>query len=394
MDTAFKNIEALTSPYARQLKEGFRRLHFVPDLEAEFRAHYEEQLLTRVRPALLIGIIAFAAFALWDIVALPKIVSQWTLIIRFAWVYPAFFLTWYASKNAVLQKYITLFIFGTVLIAGSGIVAIVWIARFYHTPLPYEGIILLTMATYLLTGLLFYKALCCSGIVFLCYLVSECCVGYPVTILVSNAIFLFFANIIGMSGSYTLERTLRTNYLKTKLLEELADRDGLTGIYNRRMFNTYLEKIWAQASREQKSLTLALIDVDHFKKFNDHYGHLAGDECLKKVAKALQLVIKRPLDLAARYGGEEFVLVRYQATSESMSEFAEEIRSAVAILRLPHPDSSVGSFVTVSIGIAYTIPNETFSLKAFIQDADASLYEAKTRGRNQACCRTYPTNIA
>ncbi len=391
MDTFFKNMEDLTSPYTRQLKEGFRRLRFFEELESEFRNHYNEQLLTRVRPALWIGIIAFAAFAIWDAVSLPPVVTHWTLMIRFGLVYPAFFMTWFASSHPFYQKYIAFFIFGTVLIAGIGIIAIVCVARLYQAPLPYEGIILLTMATYLLTGLLFYKALICSSIVFVIYVISEISVGYPVTFLVSNAIFVFFANIIGMSGSYTLERTIRTNYLKTKLLEELADRDGLTGIYNRRMFNTYLEKIWAQACREQKSLMVALIDVDYFKKFNDQYGHLAGDDCLKKIAKALQFVIKRPLDLAARYGGEEFVLVRFQATSESMREFAEEIRNGIAVLHLPHPASLVSQFVTLSIGIAYTVPQDSFSLKEFIHSADEVLYQAKIQGRNQAQFCEYPS---
>lgn len=390
MDTSIlQNIDDMSSPYAKQLKEGFQRLRFMDDLEVEFQEQYIDQLLTRIRPSLWIGIVAFAAFGLWDLLSLPTEVTRWTIPIRFFVIYPVFFLTWFVSSRASYRRYLNAFVFSSVLVAGLGIVAIVFVARVYQAPLPWEGVLLLTMAAYLLTGLLFYRAFFCSLLVFFAYVLSELVAGYTPAILVSNAIFLIFANIIGMCGSYTLERNIRINYLKTKLLEELADRDGLTGIYNRRMFNVYLERIWAQALREKKSLALALVDVDYFKPFNDFYGHLLGDECLKKVAKALRLVARRPLDFAARYGGEEFVLVRYHPTLESVHEFAEDILRAVSALQIKHESSSVASYVTVSVGLTFVFPTEEQTLEQFVQTADEALYQAKSQGRNQFVFRKF-----
>ena len=122
--------------------------------------------------------------------------------------------------------------------------------------------------------------------------------------------------VIGGISTYKLEHALRTNFLETRLLNELAERDGMTGLYNRRIFDDYVERLWRQSRREGTGVAIIFVDIDFFKLYNDLYGHQAGDDCLKRVARCIARGAKRPFDFAARYGGEEFVLVLYGPSDE------------------------------------------------------------------------------
>jgi diguanylate cyclase (GGDEF)-like protein len=194
---------------------------------------------------------------------------------------------------------------------------------------------------------------------------------------------LIFTNVIGAIVCYSHERANRTNFLESQLLMETARRDGLTGIANRRTFDEHVDRAWAQAAREGMPLTLLLIDIDHFKAYNDRFGHQAGDECLRRVAWSLSENARRPLDLAARYGGEEFALVLYDAGRPHGELVARQIQAGIDALDIPNPTSaSSGKRLTVSIGIACVIPSSNRSQFGFIQLADEALYAAKERGRN------------
>jgi len=177
------------------------------------------------------------------------------------------------------------------------------------------------------------------------------------------------------------ERTLALNDLNHKL-ETLSFTDGLTNIANRRHFDEALENEWARALRVQQPLALLMIDVDLFKGYNDHYGHQAGDECLRHVAKTLEANSRRSSDLAARYGGEEFTLIAPHTDSKSALHLAAAIRTTIEALEIPHV-SSPFSKVTVSIGVAVIIPEGLQQPKILIQLADKALYRAKGQGRNQ-----------
>ena len=166
-------------------------------------------------------------------------------------------------------------------------------------------------------------------------------------------------------------------------LTRLTITDGLTGIANRRCFDQQLKKEWSRASRMNQSLAVAMIDVDWFKKYNDHYGHQAGDECLRKVAQTLAYSAKRSSDFVARYGGEEFALILPMTHTQAALIVAQNICVALSDLNLPHEKSDFGK-VTLSIGVAIEIRSSNVPPESLIDNADKALYIAKHSGRNQA----------
>lgn len=182
--------------------------------------------------------------------------------------------------------------------------------------------------------------------------------------------------------SRVAQRTDELKLLNDKL-EALSATDGLTGLANRRRFDEVLAIEWTRAERVGQSLALALLDVDWFKKYNDHYGHQAGDECLRQVASVLAASVCRTGDFVARYGGEEFVFIAPATDGESAMKMAQKVCEALQAQGLPH-ESSIFGCVTVSIGVAAVVPSEKFSAAALLRVADHALYQAKNNGRNQS----------
>ncbi len=187
--------------------------------------------------------------------------------------------------------------------------------------------------------------------------------------------------------SYTLEievskRTAELEQSNRELLR-LAMLDGLTMIPNRRHFDSYIEEQWTLLSQLQQPLSLIVLDVDCFKLYNDHYGHLAGDDCLKQVAQAIDRALQRPTDIVARFGGEEFAVVLPLTTTQGAQQVAQSIAREIDHLQLSHAYSLVGNRITLSQGISSMIPSTQFSLKTLIATADLALYQAKQKGRNQ-----------
>ncbi|MCW8397298.1 diguanylate cyclase [Legionella sp. PATHC038] len=166
------------------------------------------------------------------------------------------------------------------------------------------------------------------------------------------------------------------------LLQEMSYLDGLTGVANRRRFDDFLKHEWKRALRYAKSISLIMIDIDFFKRYNDSLGHLAGDDALKCVARALAETMNRGTDLLARYGGEEFTCILPDTPVAGAIQFADTLREAVYALKLPHPDSDVSRFVTISLGVAGCIPQND-DPTYLIRLADDALYRAKTLGRNR-----------
>jgi diguanylate cyclase (GGDEF)-like protein len=173
-------------------------------------------------------------------------------------------------------------------------------------------------------------------------------------------------------------------------MESLVVVDALTGIANRRRFDEALSTEWRRALRESDKLSLLLIDADHFKRYNDMYGHVRGDSCLKQIAEAAMDIVLRPGDLVARYGGEEFAVVLPGTNEIGAKAVAEDICQAVRNRRIPHEGNAPG-IVTVSVGCATIVPQRGKSPLDLIESADQALYRAKGRGRNRVVVAGVPT---
>ncbi len=187
--------------------------------------------------------------------------------------------------------------------------------------------------------------------------------------------------------AFTLEKKIaeRTSALETANLQlyRLATMDGLTQVANRRCFDEYWLQQWTLLQQEKQPLSLIIMDVDYFKNYNDHYGHLAGDECLRQVAQGISKLLMRPQDLVARYGGEEFVVVLPHTPIEGAKKVAEGIISTIYNLNLAHAKSQVCDRITLSIGVACVVPNADLTWEVPLSLADRALYQAKQEGRNR-----------
>ncbi len=170
---------------------------------------------------------------------------------------------------------------------------------------------------------------------------------------------------------------------KLRKADLLAASDGLTQISNRRGFDVHLEHQWTLMMREQLPIAIILCDVDYFKLFNDFYGHLAGDDCLKSIAQSLDSALARPSDLVARYGGEEFAVILPQTTEAGALKVAERMQATITQIQVPHDCSPIHAFITLSMGVACLVPSPERSPSSLLEQADQLLYLAKQRGRNQ-----------
>lgn len=327
--------------------------------------------------------VLFLAFAVLDSISLPPEVRDGVLGIRLGLIGPMLLLTWLATYRKRLHPYLQRLGGVCAAVCGLGIAGIIWIARAHAFPLPYEGIILATVFFYFLTGLRFAVASLCGWLTFLAYLAVELISGLDSAVLLYNLFFLATANVIGSVGCYFLEYATRQNFLALGLLQDLAEKDPLTGLLNRRAFGERAEAGWRHAQRERQPIAVAMMDVDFFKRYNDHYGHSAGDEALRAVAQVLGSHARRPLDVAARYGGEEFVALWYGLDEPAVLRLLEQLRAEVEALGLAHAESAVAPVVTLSIGLAWLVPQPHQGLADALRLADVALYLAKEQGRNR-----------
>jgi diguanylate cyclase (GGDEF)-like protein len=208
--------------------------------------------------------------------------------------------------------------------------------------------------------------------------------------------YVVLANAVGILLGYLLEHRDRTMFLQAELLElekrkmdqlsqefnRLSREDALTGLANRRHFNEVFQQEWERARRDQRSLALIFVDVDHFKPFNDTHGHVEGDKALAQVGASLKAVLRRPGDMASRYGGEEFVLLLPGTGLEGAREVALQVARTIQALRIRHRASSVGDYVTVSMGVAAVAPTAELRCPQLLTQADEAVYAAKGAGRN------------
>lgn len=206
--------------------------------------------------------------------------------------------------------------------------------------------------------------------------------GVPAEALIFAGSVIIATCLMTAIAAHRMECLSRMSFLENRFLNQIAERDALTGLYNRRRFDELARLAWNQARRDGERLQLLFIDIDRFKSYNDIRGHQAGDQVIRQVARVIDRAARRPLDFCARYGGEEFVLILYGAKPSDYCSVAEKIRASVQAEAIPHPDSGVADVITVSVGSAAVRPNDSRTLSGLIQQADESLYAAKQAGRN------------
>lgn len=378
------------SAYRRAMERGYRWLRFEPALEVEFRSAYVDSHLRRMRWAGWVGIALFAAFVMIDVATLPAPVAAWTAGIRLGVIIPALALTLLVSHRPGWRRHVQRAMFVGALACGIGTVAVIGAALRHGYPLPYEGILLVPLFLFMIACMQWWQAVLANAVTLLVFVAMEFALQGDPSARLYQVIFMCAATAVGAFGGYFLEHSTRTTFLVHALLNELAERDGLTGLYNRRTLNAHLDKAWRQAGRDGRDLAIAMIDVDHFKRYNDRYGHGPGDNALKDVADVIASHARRPLDLAARYGGEEFVLVWYQPMATELATMGEQLRAGVAALGLAHADTELGT-LSVSVGVALMKPAPGVSSADLLRAADTALYEAKHAGRNRVVVLVHPS---
>jgi diguanylate cyclase (GGDEF)-like protein len=284
-----------------------------------------------------------------------------------------FYARWYDLGISLVAP---LFGIGIVLMAASSPPA--------EVPLVGGRLLIVAFFFYFMIGLRFREAVRANLIVFAALAVASVTAHMPGTIASYLLFMLFVANLIGIVGSYALEHANRTAFLEHRQLTEVATHDGLTTLLNRAAFEDQIRRVWQQAQRDRQTVSVIMIDIDYFKAYNDRYGHIAGDDCLRRVSNALrEAARRRPLDFVARYGGEELVAVLYGADKAYGESISRSLLTAVRELRIPHANSQTQPYVTVSVGVvsvdAYRLPTHD----AAVGLADQALYAAKNQGRDR-----------
>lgn len=253
---------------------------------------------------------------------------------------------------------------------------------------PYIAL-LVTMSAIFMTGMMTWRAAIASILITLGYGVSQSILVYSGLSHTDYGLFFLAATIvIGTAGSWRLEHTDRQQFLLSRILAEMAEHDSLTGLLNHGAFIAHCERAWRQAARESKPVGLMIADIDHFKEYNDHYGHPAGDECLVRIGELLAHSGKRGLDAAGRLGGEEFAVFWYGISGSDLERLVERVRKRVSDLAIPHMHSPVTPHVTVSIGALGLTPRSDQPFEIALQTTDKALYAAKAAGRNRVVVLT------
>lgn len=376
-----RDEEVRASPYARQLREGFSGLSFHPSIEPGFRDYHWERGRRRVRLSIIVAIIVVSIFAIKDMLAMPQEVWTWTSGIRLLVMLPSLLIALYGITRLPRRSSELSVAFGCV-VCLYGLTGANAAALMLSHPLPYEGLMLGTFFLYYMLGMRLHMItpICLPLVPLYAFLAIQ--LDLPPDQVLIHVLYLAIANLVGTIGLYSAEYSARTAFLNSQVSRFRAEHDPLTLLYNRRALHDALNRLWRLAIRQRQSLAVLLIDVDHFKAYNDHYGHVAGDQCLQRVADALKASLNRPMDRVGRYGGEEFMAIAYPVSGAGVVDLANRVREAVELLDIPHAASPSGERITVSVGVTCVPPRPGLEPDKLIDLADKALYRAKTAGRN------------
>jgi diguanylate cyclase (GGDEF)-like protein len=365
--------DAKPGSLTEQLQRGFHGLRFEGELEAAWRRDQFHERLRYLRINLaILAVISLVVIQL-DRVVVPVIgrivpdlartgVMLPLLLAGFAITFLRRADIWYPRTMAPAMA-IALSLMGWISVMAWG----------QGEPRVYIRLVLAIVSVYFVLGLGFRAAIAVNLLGLASYVGVAIWKGMPGVELTHVLMTLVIANVICIAGAWNLEHARRTAWLEGQRLAESAMQDGLTGIHNRRRFDEHLQRVWAQCVRERKPVALLFADIDHFKDFNDRYGHQAGDEALKAVAATLAKAARRPLDLAARFGGEEFAVILFDEKRADAERIAEEAMEAVRQLDIPHAASAAAPVLTISLGVACVAPVARRSWAGLIQLADQAL---------------------
>lgn len=379
----------LDSQVVRQLETGEPDLKFTPMLEKDFREFCLSQVVTRGRLAASVAFVLALAITCISVIFSGPYEDSVSLLEQAPAVGPFALLSALLSV-IVLASFVRQLkdhyeVIGSVAMTLTGVCGIyaAQLAAVSGASYMLATTVLMVLYACRFLGFRFQVGAAMAVFFVIVHIAMGLLVELPLRELVYTTAILAASAVIGTVSSYNWEKTLRMTFIEQRMLNELAQRDGLTGLYNRRIFDDYIKRVWRQAKRDKVTVEVIFIDIDHFKVYNDLYGHQAGDDCLRRVANRLAQAAKRPFDFSARYGGEEFVLVLYGPPQDYARALPEQLRQEIMELAIRHEGSRVAPTITVSVGVALAEPSSGRSLTGAIQAADEALYQAKQNGRNR-----------
>jgi diguanylate cyclase (GGDEF)-like protein len=366
--------------YAEELRRAALRLPFDPKLEPEYVRSHLKHNRTLIRAA-----VAFAMLLLVLRGVNQTVTASWVAapVGYFGFVFAgSAVLAWLAWSQSFEQLYLP---YAQILVPlRNAIVAIQIAGIAARGQLDILMVLpLMLVGPFFFLGLRFRAALISGVLTVGSAGVAAICFGLAQPV-VLRAGALQLVTLAGCAiAARQMEKCSRARYAEYRLMAELAELDALTGAKNRRIFDEHLTEVWREAASSSRTVAILLLDVDHFKTYNDHYGHQAGDHALRQVAQTAQGFIRRPLDIFARYGGEEFAAVLYDIDGSSAEGIADQMRRAVEALGIEHLASRTAVAITISVGVAVLKPTRERNSGGALQLADQALYEAKVKGRNQ-----------
>lgn len=370
-----------------ETERAIARYRFPSELEKTFQAYYLDRSLPRARWATAIYLALVAVVTAINMrggmASLGETVLQPIYLLRLGVACPALVLILAATVVPALQSRYQWVASGAVIVTGMSVMTISALAAVGGMPQLQMGDVLIVVYATLFLGLLARPVIVVSAVLMACFVGAGWLFGVSADHLIFASSVMFATTLMSVLSALRVERLARAGFVETQLLNDFAERDGLSGLYNRRMFDSLANRLWLQAQRNFEALQVILVDIDHFKPYNDLYGHQAGDACIRQVANIIARAARRPFDFCARYGGEEFALVLYAPSTTDPNAIPEQIRRETMALDIPHSESADAGVVTVSIGSAVAEPGSQRSLAGLIQTADEALYRAKQLGRNR-----------
>lgn len=377
-----RSARAMVSPYEAELQRGRIALEFPASLEREYRRFRLKLILPRTRLWLWVLLGLTLASCVYRLGMAGHFGFNIESVLRLV-VLPAacvaMLVAAYSPRHE--QLYPGAALFGSSLYAIG--LAILVMQIIVEGGAEILGILTVhLLAIFFLLGLHFVAALGVAAVLLGAFVAAGLAYGLAPGLLAWDSFLLASVVALGAYIAWSIEEAARRLFLERGALGDLAERDGLTGLRNRRAFDEHLLRVWQQSLRDRSTICVLLIDIDYFKPYNDLYGHQAGDSCLRYVAQIVQRHARRPLDMAARYGGEELAIVLYQVTPDHARAIAEQVRGAIESARIEHRAAPGKGRVTASVGGAWIEASLDRTPDDIVQVADEALYAAKEAGRN------------